>query len=73
MASPQVHGDVIADTKEEASVVEDNRSFDAERGAVGNGGLTVDPERRAAIEKRLKLKLDARNSVFLLVYIMNYL
>ncbi|KAL2209351.1 MFS general substrate transporter [Sarocladium strictum] len=73
MTSPQVRGDVIADTKEEASVVEDNRSFDTERGAVGNGGLTVDPERRAAIEKRLKLKLDARNSVFLLVYIMNYL
>lgn len=72
MTSPQARGDVIADTKEEASVVEDNRSFDAERGVAGNG-LTIDPERRAAIEKRLKLKLDARNSMFLLVYIMNYL
>ena len=44
MASPQARGEVIADTKEEASVVEDNRSLDAERAGAGNG-LTIDPER----------------------------
>jgi hypothetical protein len=73
MATDQARGDTITDTKEEASVVEDSGSYDAERGTERGANLRVDPERRAAIEKRLKLKLDARNSVFLLVYIMNYL
>lgn len=72
MATDQARGDIITDSKDGASVVEDSGSYDAERAANSNG-LSVDPERRAAIEKRLKLKLDARNSVFLLVYIMNYL
>lgn len=31
------------------------------------------PEDRARVEKRLKLKLDARCSLFVLIYIMNYL
>lgn len=33
----------------------------------------MDPARRAAIEKRLKRKLDTRCSLFVLIYIMNYL
>ncbi|KAJ6010238.1 hypothetical protein N7499_004358 [Penicillium canescens] len=33
----------------------------------------MDPARRAAVEKRLKLKLDARCSLFIFIYIMNYL
>lgn len=33
----------------------------------------ADPETRARIEKRMKLKLDARCSIFVLIYIMNYL
>lgn len=31
------------------------------------------PEDRVRVEKRLKLKLDARCSLFVLIYIMNYL
>lgn len=31
------------------------------------------PERRKEVEKRLKRKLDARCSIFVLMYIMNYL
>ena len=72
MATDQARGDPITDSKEGASVVEDSGSYDAERNINANN-VTFDPERRAAIEKRLKLKLDARNSMFLLVYIMNYL
>lgn len=33
----------------------------------------TDPASRASIEKRLKLKLDARCGLFVLIYIMNYL
>ncbi|ODA83533.1 hypothetical protein RJ55_02047 [Drechmeria coniospora] len=42
--------------------------------AVDDGhGQTMDPERRALVEKRLKRKLDARCSLFVLIYILNYL
>ncbi|KAF5017818.1 hypothetical protein F66182_10232 [Fusarium sp. NRRL 66182] len=34
---------------------------------------TMDAETRARVEKRLKLKLDARCALFVLIYIMNYL
>ncbi|PHH61947.1 hypothetical protein CDD81_7696 [Ophiocordyceps australis] len=33
----------------------------------------MDPARRVAVEKRLKRKLDARCSLFVLIYILNYL
>ncbi len=33
----------------------------------------MDPARRVQVEKSLKRKLDARCSVFILLYIMNYL
>ena len=41
-----------------------------------NGNLNVaqmDPAHRAAVEKRLKRKLDTRCALFVLIYIMNYL
>ncbi|KAJ5085261.1 hypothetical protein N7532_010032 [Penicillium argentinense] len=38
-----------------------------------NGLPHIDPARRAAAEKSLKRKLDARCSLFVLIYIMNYL
>jgi hypothetical protein len=39
------------------------------------GGLAANmsPERRIQVEKSLKRKLDARCSLFVLIYIMNYL
>jgi hypothetical protein len=33
----------------------------------------MSPERRMQVEKKLKRKLDARCSLFVLIYIMNYL
>ncbi|KFY15560.1 hypothetical protein V492_01901 [Pseudogymnoascus sp. VKM F-4246] len=39
---------------------------------VGMSSL-ADPEHRARVEKKLKRKLDARCSLFVLIYIMNYL
>lgn len=33
----------------------------------------MDPERRKVVEKSMKRKLDARCSLFILIYIMNYL
>ena len=41
--------------------------------APGVSPALADPETRAQIEKRMKLKLDARCSIFVLIYIMNYL
>lgn len=40
-----------------------------------HGGIAANlsPERRAEVEKKLKRKLDARCSLFVLIYIMNYL
>jgi MFS family permease len=58
-----------------------SRSEDGGGGAAGahvlpdQGKITaaMDPARRAAVEKRLKRKLDARCALFVLIYIMNYL
>lgn len=38
-----------------------------------NHASRMDPERRKVVEKSLKRKLDARCSLFVLIYIMNYL
>lgn len=40
-----------------------------------HGGIAANlsPERRIQIEKRLKRKLDLRCSLFVMIYIMNYL
>jgi hypothetical protein len=35
--------------------------------------LAIDPSKRAVIERRLKLKLDLRCGMFVVIYIMNYL
>jgi hypothetical protein len=45
------------------------------KGGIVRGGLAANmsPERRAQVEKTLKRKLDARCSLFVLIYIMNYL
>jgi hypothetical protein len=40
---------------------------------VGSLAAQMSPERRAQVEKKLKRKLDARCSYFVLIYIMNYL
>jgi hypothetical protein len=37
------------------------------------GATNMSPERRIEVEKMLKRKLDARCSLFVLIYIMNYL
>lgn len=39
----------------------------------GAGALGWSPEKRAAVEKKMKRKLDLRCSLFVLIYIMNYL
>ncbi|KAK5044782.1 hypothetical protein LTR84_010438 [Exophiala bonariae] len=39
----------------------------------GRRASRMDPERRKQVEKSLKRKLDARCSLFVLIYIMNYL
>lgn len=38
-----------------------------------NAHPPMDPERRKVVEKSMKRKLDARCSLFVLIYIMNYL
>jgi hypothetical protein len=50
-------------------------AVDAHDNVVRPGGLAANmsPERRAQVEKSLKRKLDARCSLFVLIYIMNYL
>ena len=52
----------IMETNDAASTSEDFRA-----------AWAADPARRARVEKRLKWKLDARCSLFVLIYIMNYL
>ncbi|KAJ6440109.1 allantoate permease [Purpureocillium lavendulum] len=46
---------------------------DAPAGANAPQFPPMDPERRVAVEKSLKRKLDTRCSLFVLIYIMNYL
>ncbi|KAJ4132553.1 hypothetical protein NW754_015370 [Fusarium falciforme] len=61
--------------KEHAPPVQHHESF-SEKGMGANDRqphLAMDPTERAAVEKRLKRKLDARCSLFVIIYIMNYL
>lgn len=39
----------------------------------GNTAISMSPERRKEVEKKMKRKLDMRCSLFVLIYIMNYL
>lgn len=45
----------------------------APKSAHGGLAANMSPERRVEVEKKLKRKLDARCSLFVLIYIMNYL
>lgn len=61
-----------------ASATEKDVALDAPQGVekVGRRGslaANLSPERRIEVEKSLKRKLDARCSLFVLIYIMNYL
>jgi hypothetical protein len=62
----------IDDAKATAQSVDHD---DIAKGTTARGGLaaSMSPERRVQVEKRLKRKLDARCSLFVLIYIMNYL
>jgi hypothetical protein len=53
----------------------DSKDTEATVGMTAGAGLaaSLPPERRAQVEKSLKRKLDARCSLFVLIYIMNYL
>ncbi|TDZ19684.1 putative transporter [Colletotrichum orbiculare MAFF 240422] len=53
----------------EAANIEDKPTHDPD----GNGPRVMDPAHRAAVEKSMKRKLDMRCSLFVLIYIMNYL
>jgi len=58
--------------KERVSNVEGTASLPADD-LKGTAAAVMDPARRAAVEKSLKRKLDTRCSLFILIYIMNYL
>jgi hypothetical protein len=62
--------DSVPDTMDSKDV-----AVDAHDNVVRPGSLVANmsPERRAQVEKSLKRKLDARCSLFVLIYIMNYL
>jgi hypothetical protein len=59
--------------KERAANLEGHAMSPAENLKDEDGHQAMDPGHRAAVEKRLKRKLDARCSLFVLIYIMNYL
>ncbi|KAF2865259.1 major facilitator superfamily domain-containing protein [Massariosphaeria phaeospora] len=59
------------DPKDDASAAHEHRVVDAT--SLGGQASHIDPERRTLVEKSLKRKLDSRCSLFVLIYIMNYL
>jgi hypothetical protein len=63
MASPDYKPDMVVDHDPRAteSIKKDGQAS------------TMSPEHRAKVEKSLKRKLDARCSLFVIIYIMNYL
>lgn len=61
----------VDDTKKNLDV--DAPSTVEHQSAATNLATNMTPERRAQVEKSLKRKLDARCSLFVLIYIMNYL
>lgn len=57
-----------------AAVEDSSRELDTfEQKDAFNAVKTMSPERRQEVEKKMKRKLDARCSLFVLIYIMNYL
>lgn len=71
MAERRPSDDAVTQAKDGTSIM-DAHALDTER-SNHREHLAVDPDRRAAIEKRLLWKLDLRCSLFVLIYIMNYL
>ncbi len=55
------------------STMDSVEKTDAQQHERTGAPITMDPVRRVQVEKSLKRKLDARCSVFILLYIMNYL
>jgi hypothetical protein len=60
--------EAIGDSASDKGVRHSNDAHDLK-----SSGPLADPVYRAAVEKRMKRKLDARCSLFVLIYIMNYL
>lgn len=62
----------MADIKKDSDMDSQGHEV-APKSTHGNLAANMTPERRAEVEKKLKRKLDARCSLFVLIYIMNYL
>lgn len=60
-------------THDEKSNVETMEQGNTPTAFPGAGAASWDPEHRARVEKSMKRKLDARCSLFVVIYIMNYL
>ncbi|KAL2842763.1 major facilitator superfamily domain-containing protein [Aspergillus pseudoustus] len=65
--------DEISKTGSDSAQIEKQTVETIERHNARGQAATMDPETRARVEKSLKRKLDARCSLFVLIYIMNYL
>ncbi|KAL2671542.1 hypothetical protein Neosp_014132 [[Neocosmospora] mangrovei] len=64
----------MADTKPHDEHVDGKSSLESNaEEAIPTGALAMDSIHRQQVEKKLKRKLDARCSLFVLIYIMNYL
>lgn len=60
-------------THDEKSTVDQMEQGDTPKEFPGAGAASWAPEHRARVEKSMKRKLDARCSLFVIIYIMNYL
>ncbi|KAL2868879.1 major facilitator superfamily domain-containing protein [Aspergillus lucknowensis] len=65
--------DEISKTGSDAAQIEKQNIETVEKPNASGISSSIDPTRRAQLEKSLKRKLDARCSLFVLIYIMNYL
>lgn len=64
--------DVMADLDKKDIALDDKPQVEENHKPVGLAA-SMSPEKRIAVEKKLKRKLDLRCSLFVLIYIMNYL
>jgi hypothetical protein len=60
-------------THDEKSNIETMEQGNMPAAFPGAGAASWDPEHRARVEKSMKRKLDLRCSLFVVIYIMNYL
>jgi len=60
-------------THDEKSNIETMEQGNTPAAFPGAGAASWDPEHRARVEKSMKRKLDLRCSLFVVIYIMNYL